>query len=121
MILVTGGAAQGKLAWVLARSGYDASAVTADPEAPAPILRNLEEAVRGCLERGEDPAGLLPGLLGREYVLCREIGCGLVPVDPKDRAWREAVGRLTCRLAEEAEGVVRLWCGLPVWLKGGGR
>lgn len=119
MILVTGGAAQGKLAWALAHSGYDLSRVTGRPEEDAPILRNLEVIVRETLERGEDPMGLLPGLLGREYVLCREVGCGLVPIDPADRAWREAVGRLACRLAEEAQGVVRLWCGLPAWIKGG--
>lgn len=119
MILVTGGAAQGKLSWTLRRSGYGPARVTDRPEEEAPILQHLEEIVRRTLERGEDPMDLLPGLLEREYVLCREVGCGLVPVNPKDRAWREAVGRLTCRLAEEAEGVVRLWCGLPVWLKGG--
>lgn len=121
MIFVTGGAAQGKLAWALNHSGYDETAVTAGPDTPAPILRNLEEAVRACLERGENPETLLPGLLEREYVLCREVGCGLVPMNPEDRAWREAVGRLSCRLAEEAQGVVRLWCGLPTWLKGGDR
>ncbi len=119
MILVTGGAAQGKLAWTLAHSGYDPSQVTSRLEEDAPILRNLEGIVRETLDRGEDPMELLPRLLGREYVLCREVGCGLVPVDPADRAWREAVGRLACRLAEEAREVVRLWCGLPVWLKGG--
>ena len=89
MIFVTGGAAQGTLAWTLAHTGMDL----------CPVMDAR--------------------LADREYVLCREVGCGLVPMDPGDRAWREAVGRLSCRLAQEAQGVVRLWCGLPVWLKGG--
>ena len=109
MIFVTGGAAQGKLAWALQHSGYGLSQVTDRLEEEAPIFQNLEEIVREALDR----------LADREYVLCREVGCGLVSMDPGDRAWREAVGRLSCRLAQEAQGVVRLWCGLPVWLKGG--
>ena len=121
MILVTGGAGQGKLTWALAHSGYTMAQVTSCPGEKAPILQSLEEAVREQLREGKDPAGLLPELLTREYVLCREVGCGLVPAVPEDRAWREAVGRLSCRLAEEADGVVRLWCGLPTWLKGGDR
>jgi len=119
MILVTGGAGQGKLAWVLARSGYTEEMTSCDPRSPAPVLTGLEETVRGVLERGGDPEGLLPALLEKEYVLCREIGCGIVPADRVERAWREAVGRLCCRLAREADEVVRLWWGIPRWLKGG--
>lgn len=119
MILVIGGAGQGKLAWTLAHSGHGMEAVTGEVTAPAPILRGMEERVREALERGEDPRELLPLLLEKEYVLCREVGCGLVPVDPLDRRWREEVGRLSCLLAKEAEGVMRLWCGIPQWLKGG--
>ena len=121
VILVTGGLAQGKLDWALARSGYTMEQTSPDPASTAPILTGLEELVRGTLEKGGEPESLLPALLEKEYVLCREVGCGLVPAVPEDRAWREAVGRLSCRLAEEADGVVRLWCGLPTWLKGGDR
>jgi len=121
MILVTGGAAQGKLAWALAHSGYAGEMASGDPHAPVPILTGLEETVRGVLEEGGDPESLLPALRGKEYVLCREVGCGIVPADPGERAWREAVGRLCCQLAREADGVVRLWWGIPQWLKGGDR
>ena len=37
-----------------------------------------------------------------------------------ERARREAVGRLCCRLAERAERVERIFCGLPMVLKGEG-
>ena len=57
--------------------------------------------------------------LPQEYVLCREVGAGIVPIDPMERRWREETGRLCCKLAERAGGVVRLWCGIPQWLKGG--
>ena len=119
MILVTGGAGQGKLSWALAHGGYPPEAASPQPEADAPVLTGLEALVGEALDRGEDPAALLPALLAKEYVLCREVGCGIVPIHPAERRWREEVGRLCCRLAGEAAGVVRLWCGIPVWLKGG--
>ena len=41
----------------------------------------------------------------------------LVPIDPGERAAREAAGRLSCLLAQRAERVVRVFCGLPMELK----
>lgn len=121
MILVTGGAGQGKLGWALSHGGYTEKDASPRVEAEAPILTGLEALVRETLDRGEDPVLLLPALLKKEYVLCREVGCGVVPMDPAERRWREETGRLCCRLAKEAAGVVCLWCGLPAWLKGGDR
>ena len=39
-------------------------------------------------------------------------------MDPAERERREAAGRLSCLLAERAETVVRVCCGLPQLLKG---
>ena len=47
-----------------------------------------------------------------------EIGGGVVPMDADARAQREAAGRLSCLLAERADTVVRVCCGLPQLLKG---
>ena len=49
--------------------------------------------------------------------VCEEIGLGIVPADREERLWRDVTGRLCCLLAEEAEEVYRLWCGLPQRLK----
>ena len=43
---------------------------------------------------------------------------GVVPIDPVQRAAREAAGRLACLLAERADCVVQMFCGLPTVLKG---
>ncbi len=53
-----------------------------------------------------------------EIVIASEIGGGVVPIDPEERAAREAAGRLACLLAVQAETVVRVVCGLPQVLKG---
>lgn len=50
-------------------------------------------------------------------VISQEVGCGLVPVEPEQRRFREAVGRLNCLLAESAETVERVCCGLGMRLK----
>lgn len=51
-------------------------------------------------------------------VIATEVGGGVVPVDTKQRADREAAGRLACLLAQRADTVVRVFCGLPILLKG---
>ena len=50
-------------------------------------------------------------------VTADEIGCGVVPIDKNDRAWREAAGRALCVLAQEAEAVTRVICGIGVRIK----
>lgn len=119
MMLLIGGAGQGKLAYALEKTGYGSSDVAHDPvEAlEKPIFSGLETWVRA------HPDGNLDELLAANpdvIILCNEVGCGVVPIDPAERAWRESVGRLCCRLAERAERVERIFCGLGMVLKGEG-
>ena len=51
-------------------------------------------------------------------VIATEIGGGVIPVDASERAAREAAGRLNCLLAERAETVVRVFCGIPLVIRG---
>ncbi len=67
-----------------------------------------------------DLEGLADRLARYEAVLITEIGGGVVPADPEERAGREAAGRLGCLLAQRAERVIRVFCGLPMVLKDGG-
>ena len=48
----------------------------------------------------------------------RAVDGGVVPVDKNERAARAAAGRLGCLLAQRADAVVRVFCGIPVYLKG---
>ena len=115
MILIIGGAGQGKLAYVLEKTGYTVDQVARTPEEARarPVFAGLENWPE------LDEAGLLSA--NPEVILiCDEVGCGVVPVDPAQRARREAVGRLCCRLAARAARVERIFCGLPMVLKGEG-
>lgn len=50
-------------------------------------------------------------------IVADEIGCGVVPIDRNDRAWREAAGRALCVLAQKSESVTRVVCGIGVRIK----
>lgn len=50
-------------------------------------------------------------------VVANEVGSGVVPVTKEDRAFRENVGRALCVIAQEAEQVIRVVCGIGVRIK----
>lgn len=50
-------------------------------------------------------------------LICDEVGYGIVPLDETERCYREAVGRLLCSLAKQADGMVRIVGGLPIRIK----
>lgn len=104
-ILILGGAYQNKTA--LARRLYPAME----------RVEQLHRLVRQTLASGQDPLTLLVTLRGK-CIICDEVGCGVVPLDPQEEQWREAVGRLCCALAAEAAVVIRVVAGLPQYLKG---
>ena len=65
-----------------------------------------------------DLAALADELAACDVVTATEVGGGVVPIDPADRAAREEAGRLACLLAARADCVVQMFCGLPTVLKG---
>ena len=114
MILVTGASGSGKKEYVMSL-GYGPDDICTDPDGGRPVLYGLEELVR---KDPESAPGMLDALLEKEVVVCSETGCGVVPLDKKERTAREATGRLMCRLAAEADRVVRMICGIPQVIKG---
>ena len=77
---------------------------------------DVQDLARDC----GDLEALADRLAEREAVIATEIGGGVVPIDAGERGAREAAGRLSCLLSQRAERVVRVFCGLPLELKGGG-
>lgn len=65
-----------------------------------------------------DLEALADELARREVVIATEVGGGVVPVDAEERRRREAAGRLGCLLAQRADVVIRVFCGIPTVLKG---
>ncbi len=86
------------------------------------ILNHFHLWVKDWMEEGRE-AELMPALekmLLKHpdlWIVCDEVGCGVVPVEKTERAYRELVGRLLCFLAQKAEHVVRIVAGMPMKIK----
>ena len=52
-------------------------------------------------------------------VVTNEVGMGLVPPSPQNRAWRDTLGRVNQIAAAKADAVVLMVSGLPLFVKGG--
>lgn len=109
MRLIIGGRHQGKLNYVLSL-GYTMEDVATSLPTDKPILYGLQALTR---ENPNLSISDIPDCI----VICDELGCGVVPLDAEDRAWRERTGRLCCQLAQKAAQVERIFCGLPMRLK----
>ena len=72
----------------------------------ADVIVNYHEFVRKIMENGKDP-----------LEFSRNINAKAVACDKKQILYREAVGRSCCILAERAERVTRVICGIGVIIK----
>lgn len=84
----------------------------------ARCICHLERFAKACCEAGldarEEFARQKPTAV---CCLADDISCGIVPLDPAERKWREGAGRLVSYLAAQAETVTRVFCGLPLEVK----
>lgn len=108
MIFVTGPLFAGKREWVRTALGLS------QEEMAKRAVWDVEQQAA----QASDLEVLASELSMWEIVIASEIGGGVVPVDPAERKAREAAGRLSCLLAQRADTVVRVYCGLPQILKG---
>lgn len=117
--LIIGGAKQGKLAYAAQRYGISPAAFyRCSPEYPpdfsAPYICELENYVWYCLSTGQEPQlQFRPDAV----LLCRDLFCGVVPIDPAQRRWRDATGHYLAKLSAKAAHVTRLFAGLPQYIK----
>ncbi len=124
MILIIGGAYQGKLAYAKKayRVGETDIFTCTGPEIDFSkrCVQRIEEFVYGCLRAGKDPKAYLEAHKGEwkdSIFICRDIFCGVVPMEPETREWRQETGRFCQYLTGEAERVHRMFCGLEQRLK----
>ena len=84
----------------------------------AELARRAVWDVQDLAGKSGDLPALAEELARYDVVIATEVGGGVVPVSPEERTAREAAGRLNCLLAQRAETVVRVFCGIPTVLKG---
>lgn len=115
MILVTGGIASGKRTF--ARSlGFGEDDFSPDVDDGRSVLLDAQDLARSP---EEDLEGLAVRIAScKQVVLMVDVGCGIVPVERGERAWRDDAGHLAGFIAARADAVVRMVCGIPVPVKG---
>lgn len=130
MILVFGGAYQGKLEYVLDKFDMTAEDVyrcsrDGEMDLSKTVIYGLEEFVYWCTENGVEAKEVLAGRFTSDELqpyadkifIANDVSQGLVPMDATDRAFREMMGRTLLYLAKEADEVHRVFCGIGQRLK----
>lgn len=125
MIMVTGGAYQGKTEYVMASLGVTSVADSAhcdfEEVMRTKCIGGYHELVKRLISDRIDPMEFTERLCRENpdaIVIIDEIGSGIIPIEKNDRTWREAVGRCGCVIAQKSDLVVRLVCGIPTAIKG---
>ena len=126
MILIFGGAYQGKLEYALDNFNMTEKDVFHCKEETVldlsfKVISNLENFVMGCVKEGKEAKDLLleyGEALEDKIIIVTDISQGIVPMDPVQRNWREMVGRTMLYLGGRAEKVIRVFCGLGQEIKG---
>ena len=127
MKLIIGGYAQGKLRYVLQRYALDKTMVLdgtvpgdETPRDKTVIVNHFHNWVRACILQGDCPEEAIRMVLERHpdcIIISNEIGSGIVPADASDREYRERTGRILVELADRAEEVERVICGIGQRIK----
>ena len=120
MILIIGGAYQGKLEF--AKDTFDFldadvhTCSTGDIDFSKRCIYKIEEFTA----HHDDPIGYFETHRQQwqdSILILQDIFCGVVPMGVENRTWRQNTGRLAQYLSREASQVSRIFCGLEQRLK----
>ncbi|MDO5303166.1 MAG: bifunctional adenosylcobinamide kinase/adenosylcobinamide-phosphate guanylyltransferase [Clostridia bacterium] len=126
MILVFGGAYQGKLDYVLEKYNLNKDDVERCNVGKASlgfdkkVIYGLDKFVYACVKEGVEAKEVLVENLDKlqdKIIICDDISQGIVPLDKDEREWREATGRAMVALGKMADDVYRVFCGLATKIK----
>lgn len=127
MILVIGGAFQGKLDYVLNSYGVspaevgDAYEFSPEEIKKYRVINKFHLTIKKIYETGLDLDKFLQDIYmpgAYKILICDEIGLGVVPEDKVMRDLRDFIGKALIKTAAASCEVVRVTCGLPLMLKG---
>ncbi len=118
MILIFGGAYQGKLEY--SQKNFDIKTIcecseAAEPDFSKDAVCALEKFVLKCVREGKEAADFFKENKEKwqdKVLIMTDVSQGIVPMDAELRAFREMNGRLMLYLASEADEVIRVFCGI---------
>lgn len=126
MWLISGGVYQGKLEYALALTGRNEKEVANGMECSMqelfekPLVNHFHAWIDRMLREEQDVNTMVDQIIDHNpgiMIIVDELGCGIVPMDPYNRMYRELTGRICCRLAKDAEEVHRVICGVGTVIK----
>ena len=124
MILIIGGAYQGKLDYAKEKYNINDSDVFScsgtEIDFSKTCIYGIEEFAYSCVQNGIEPLDYFKKHeedWQDSILICEDIFCGVVPLGADMREWRQATGRLCKYLSQNAERVSRIFCGLEQRLK----
>ena len=120
MILIIGGAYQGKLDYAKSTFGITDADIYTCTGAEIDFSRRCICKIEEFTCHHPDAIGYFRAHRGQwqdSILICEDVFCGVVPMGAEQRAWRQNTARLCQYLAGEARQVSRIFCGLEQRLK----
>ena len=124
MTLIFGGAFQGKLDYVLENYGeqsiYQCSDSSLEIDFSKDIIQSFHLLILAQIRAEVDPLCFIEDnldALKSKLIISDDISCGIVPLDPETRRWREATGRGLALISRHADEVVRVFYGIGTKIK----
>lgn len=117
MILIIGGAYQGKMDYAKNHQKELGKTKDSDPDFiinqfHLEILEDVRNQ-RSTIDRLKENWKQYEN----KIIICDDISCGIVPLKEEERMWREQTGRTLSFLSKQAEQVIRVFCGIGTRLK----
>ncbi|MBN1039509.1 MULTISPECIES: bifunctional adenosylcobinamide kinase/adenosylcobinamide-phosphate guanylyltransferase [unclassified Clostridium] len=124
MILIYGGAYNGKNEFVKKKYNLEDKELFYCNDSNLDFsykgIIGLHIFIKGCILSNMDALEIIKQNLDNlqdNIIVCDEIGSGIVPLDRKDRLWREECGRVLQFLSQNSNKVCRIFFGLEEVLK----
>lgn len=121
MILIFGGAYQGKLDYafknydVKEKDVYYCDVERMVIDFDKKVITDMDKFVLACVKEDINAKECLEDNLDKlhdKIIIFDDISGGVVPVDKTERAWREMAGICMTYLGSKADEVIRVFCGI---------
>lgn len=127
MEVYVGGCGQGKLQYVLEKRKVtrkdivDGADLSPDQTEGFKVINHFHLFIRQWVDDPQIVYRYLDTLSEKNagvILICDQVGGGVIPIEKKERDWRELVGRVMCIAVKQSDHVERIVCGLGQVLKG---
>lgn len=125
MIFIIGGAYSGKTEYAASmgisrEKMIDGKDMDINQNDGIVCIKNYHLLIKRLVNSGIDPMGFTKEIFRKNsgiVIISDEIGNGIIPLEKQNRVWREQTGKVCCYIAENADKVIRIVCGIPTVIK----